>query len=228
MENSVDPAHLEILHQTIIGQGRKPVNTTRGFVDEVDHYEFEITSYGILKNRTYKNGQKDSHPLVFPNILRQGKMAQYRVPIDDTHTFHLHIVFEPTPDGSVVEEDESPKVIYVDPYKEPAKGIYPFANFSQGMKKVIGQDHMAWETQGPIADRTRERLSTSDRGIILFRELLKENINKVKEGKDPMGVMRDPNHEMIDTKLAKSLNSTETRGRPIAGTQTTHSDLREL
>jgi 5,5'-dehydrodivanillate O-demethylase len=95
------------------------------------------------------------------------------------------------------------------------------------MKKVIGQDHMAWETQGPIADRTRERLSTSDRGIIIFRDLLKENIKKVQEGQDPMGVMRDPKHEMIDTKLTESLRGSETRGRPMSGTKTTNSDLRQ-
>ena len=227
MENSVDPSHLEILHQTVIGRGRKPVNTTRGFVDDVDHYEFETTSYGVLKIRTYKNGQVDCHPLVFPNILRQGKTAQYRVPIDDTHTIHFHIVFEPTPDGSLVEEDEQTEVDYVEPYKEPAKGLYPSADFSTGMKKVIGQDHMAWETQGPVADRTRERLTTSDRGVIIYRDLLRENIQKVQQGQDPMGVMRDPNHEMIDTKLSESLKSPETGERPVITTQTTNSEIRE-
>jgi len=227
MENSVDPSHLEILHQTIIGRGRKPINTTRGFVDDVDHYEFQMTSYGILKVRTYKNGQVDAHPLIFPNILRQAKTGQYRVPIDDTHTVHWHIVFEPTPDGSLVEDTEHPEVEYVEPYKEPAGALYPFADFSRGMKKVIGQDHMAWETQGPIADRTRERLSTSDRGVVMLRELLMENIERVQRGEDPMGVMRDPDHAMIDTRLSESLKSPEAGDRPVITTKTTVSELRE-
>jgi len=33
------------------------------------------------------------------------------------------------------------------------------------------QDHMAWETQGPIADRATEHPSYSDRGIAFFRKL---------------------------------------------------------
>src|SRR5437773_557330 len=90
MENSVDPAHLQILHQEYIGRGRQPVNTTRGFTDDVLDYEFYTTPIGIMKKRTYKNGQVDEHPLVFPNILRQGYSTQIRVPLDDTHTAHIH------------------------------------------------------------------------------------------------------------------------------------------
>jgi phenylpropionate dioxygenase-like ring-hydroxylating dioxygenase large terminal subunit len=35
MENSVDSAHLQVLHQEFIGEGRRPANTTRGFTDDV-------------------------------------------------------------------------------------------------------------------------------------------------------------------------------------------------
>jgi len=57
--------------------------------------------------------------------------------------------------------------------------------------------------------------------VRFYRELLKENIQKVQQGQDPMGVMRDPNHEMIDTKLSESLKSPETGARPVIATQTT-------
>ena len=70
MENSVDPAHLQVLHQEFAGRGgRVPTNTTRGFTDDVESYEFYETGYGVMKKRTYKNGMMDEHPLVFPNIL---------------------------------------------------------------------------------------------------------------------------------------------------------------
>jgi len=45
---------------------------------------------------------------------------------------------------------------------------------------------MAWETQGPIHDRTRERLSTSDRGIVVYREMLAREIKKVQQGLEPI------------------------------------------
>ena len=50
---------------------------------------------------------------------------------------------------------------------------------------------MAWVTQGEISDRTTERLGTSDKGVILFRNLVLEQIEKVERGEDPMGVVRD-------------------------------------
>jgi 5,5'-dehydrodivanillate O-demethylase len=227
IENSVDPSHLEVLHQTRVGRGRIPSNTTRGFLDDIDSYEFETTSYGIMKIRTYKDGQVDCHPVLFPNIVRVGKNAQYRVPIDDTHTAHIHIRFKPTVDGSLVEDDEDPEVTYLGPYKEPADALYPAADFSKGMKTVQGQDHMVWETQGPVTDRTKEHLASSDKGVMIYRKLLLENIRMVQRGQDPMGVMRDPNHAMIDTKLLESLAGVETGVRPIISTETKAAEPRD-
>jgi len=199
MENSVDPAHLQILHQEHIGHGNKPVNTTRGFTDDVASYEFRIAPYGIIKHREYINGKTDEHPLIFPNILRQGAATQLRVPVDDYHTEHIHVVFEPTPDGSLIEDESDPPVVYVKPHKLPADKLHPEARFT--LDSVIGQDHMAWETQGPIADRTTEHLSYSDRGVAMLRKLTFEQIERVKDGLDPMGVIRDATQEMIDTNL---------------------------
>jgi hypothetical protein len=58
-----------------------------------------------------------------------------------------------------------------------------------------------WETQGPISDRTQEHLAASDRGVVLLRRVLKEQIERVQEGHDPFGLQRDPDHPMIDTNL---------------------------
>jgi 5,5'-dehydrodivanillate O-demethylase len=57
---------------------------------------------------------------------------------------------------------------------------------------VIPQDEMAWIGQGPISDRTKEHLVTSDKGVIIFHELILENIAKVERGEDPLGLVRDP------------------------------------
>jgi 5,5'-dehydrodivanillate O-demethylase len=71
---------------------------------------------------------------------------------------------------------------------------------------------MAWETQGPIADRVHERLATSDRGIVMFRELTKREIAKVQQGLDPLGLVREPSQDtMIDTNLEKALHGRETQ-----------------
>jgi hypothetical protein len=50
---------------------------------------------------------------------------------------------------------------------------------------------MAWVTQGRISDRTTERLGSSDKGIILYRQMLDDNARKVERGEDPKNVIRD-------------------------------------
>jgi len=212
MENSVDPAHLQILHQNTAMRGRTPPNTTRGFTDDVERFEFHEVAYGIMKRRFYRSGSIDEHPLIFPNILRQGNGTQIRVPIDDTHTRIFIIRFDPTPDGAVVEEEAELPVEYVKPYKDPPDALHPFTRFR--MSEVQAQDHMSWETQGPIADRSKERLATSDRGIVMLREIMKREIEKVQSCLDPIGVIRDPSQNtVIDTKLAESLRGPESQGR---------------
>ncbi len=59
---------------------------------------------------------------------------------------------------------------------------------------------MVWVTQGPISDRTTERLGTTDKGVILYRSLLEEQMQKVERGEDPMAVVRDrsKNEPMIE------------------------------
>ena len=57
---------------------------------------------------------------------------------------------------------------------------------------TFGQDYMAWVSQGAVAQRSRERLGESDKGIILFRKLLREQMAIVADGGEPINVIRDP------------------------------------
>jgi 5,5'-dehydrodivanillate O-demethylase len=213
MENSVDPAHLPILHQTTSTQGRLAPSTTRGFTDDIAGFEFIETDYGIIKKRTYKNGLIDQHPILFPNILRHQVNTQIRVPIDDEHTYIVFVTFVKSPDGRVIEENQDDiPVRYVKSYKEPAGVLHPNTLFDM-FHDVQAQDHMAWETQGPIADRSAERLATSDRGIVMLRQMLRREIEKVQAGQDPMNTRRQPGHEVIDTRLEQSMfEMTQWRG----------------
>jgi len=215
MENSCDPAHLQVLHQEYIGRGRQPVNTTRGFTDDVKDFSFYVNDIGIMKHREYHNGSVEEHPLIFPNILRQGPSTQIRIPIDDEHTRHIHVLFDYT--GKIEDNEADPPVEYLKPYKNPPDKLHPFTRFDG--RSVLAQDHLAWETQGPITDRTKEHLSYSDRGVALLRKVMFENMEKVKRGEDPLGVFRDPNHEMIDTNLVDGLFGADGRARP-SGEQT--------
>jgi hypothetical protein len=47
-------------------------------------------------------------------------------------------------------------------------------------------DQFACESPGPIADRTKENLGTTDKGIVLYRRLLVDAINKTAKGEKTM------------------------------------------
>jgi 5,5'-dehydrodivanillate O-demethylase len=79
-----------------------------------------------------------------------------------------------------------------------------------------GEDIIAWITQGGVADRTQESLGLSDKGIILYRRQLKEQLEKTRAGQDPINVFRDPaKNASIKLRLEDSkLNSGSFRSGP--------------
>jgi 5,5'-dehydrodivanillate O-demethylase len=144
--------------------------------------------------------------------------------VDDEHTLLLIIGVPPergvhnrggAGDGAEPSgDDPEPLVVYTQPYKDPAERTYPFARYQT--RTIIQQDIMVWETQRIIQDRTLERLATSDGAVVAMREMMFENLEKVRRGEDPLGVIRDPNHAVIETGVG-DLNQTggETgAGRP--------------
>jgi len=192
MENSVDPTHTYYLHSHSL--------KLKGAKDYVPfHYqplskiEFELviqpTWAGIQKQRIFAGDApvEAPHPLIFPSILfvpvRWGYALHFRTPIDDLNTQVYQFRFSPTKDGRDVEQLEDTPIEYVG--TKNADGEFHMDNFAS-------QDHMAWETQGAIADRAKEHLAEGDRGVIMFRKLLREQIEAVQSGKDPIGTNRDP------------------------------------
>jgi 5,5'-dehydrodivanillate O-demethylase len=160
------------------------------------HHEriaFDVFEYGITKRRLWVGDSEDSdewqvgHPILFPNILSVGEprfpQFQIRVPMDDTHTYHVWYRCKATPDGS--SSGQSPHAVPVLDY------AYKEQNGRLIVETVSGQDMMVWVTQGPISDRTTERLGTTDQGVILYRNLLLEQITRVERGEDPLAVIRD-------------------------------------
>jgi 5,5'-dehydrodivanillate O-demethylase len=60
------------------------------------------------------------------------------------------------------------------------------------MDNNSGQDIAAWITQGPIADRSQEKLGESDKGIIMYRRMLRQQLALMEDGGEPINVFRDP------------------------------------
>jgi 5,5'-dehydrodivanillate O-demethylase len=196
MENSVDPAHLFWLH----GDTAHLAPRVKRYAETHEFIPFE---FGIKKRRTSlpvgteEGPLMDEHPLLFPTILRHvapyedGKghrhNLQIRVPVDDTHTQVFRVNFVPS------NVERFPAGVQVPfRYSQLKKGPRQY-----DMRMVSAQDSMAWETQGLVTDRTQERLGVGDEGIILYRKMLKEQIENVQKGLDPIGLVRDPGKNQI-------------------------------
>ena len=198
MENSLDPVHTEWLHGHHYEflkeqEGVKVAISARHL--KIDFKEFE---YGMTKHRLLEGHSEDGddwkvgHPIVFPNMLAVGNgdeksryySFQMRVPVDDTHTMHLWFNAYVPPKGVEVPKHLLEKVhTYEVPFMDE-QGEYIVDN-------VDGQDMMAWISQGPIADRTLENLGATDKGVVMYRRMLKREMEKVQAGMDPMGLVRD-------------------------------------
>jgi 5,5'-dehydrodivanillate O-demethylase oxygenase subunit len=206
-ENSLDPVHVFYLHgHTLFKKGLRQRNPYR----QIEGFDFEQTEWGIVKRRTYggdggEEYKEPGHPAVFPNMLwhsiegRDGNNPydgtmpidmHWRVPIDDTHTQVFWMGFVPSQDGS-----------WTDPYEdEPEWERVETLLNEQGnfhLSTFASQDHMAWETQGPVVDRSTERLGVSDKGIVMWRKMLQEQIDAVREGRDPVATVRDPEKNQV-------------------------------
>jgi nitrite reductase/ring-hydroxylating ferredoxin subunit len=213
MENSVDPAHLQILHQGSGGRSNA-TNTTRGLTDEVDRFDFYEVPYGIIKKRIYKNGIVDEHPLIFPNILRVSNSTQIRVPIDDTHTNIYFVRFVPNEyaNGSAgMSVEDAAEVNYLEPFKTPGRRPASEHAHADGPRAGAGPHGVgdAGPNRGPD-DRATGDDRPWRRDAAPGHEA---GDRKVQRGEDPLGVLRDPDHPMIDTHLEQSIKEMiETRG----------------
>jgi 5,5'-dehydrodivanillate O-demethylase len=168
----------------------------------VDHYEEEHNfipfEYGIIKQRRTpgrkpgEGSQLDQHPLVFPITLRHVFRAlktdglfrhnlQIRVPVDDAHTQVYVVYFTPNDTDRSPADADTPWEYF--PIRDE-KGEYR-------LEHVLVQDAMAWETQGAPTDRTQEHLGVGDEGVILLRKIVREQIEIVRKGGEPLGIVRD-------------------------------------
>jgi 5,5'-dehydrodivanillate O-demethylase len=193
-ENTADTTHTYYLHGHMMRMHGKPDGAY--YYRPIVKYDWSLCDWGIEK-RCYYGGEFPEEevrpPLLFPNMLRiptgTEETLHWRVPIDDTTTNIFMVAFKPSPDGSKVDQPEDLPMQYL-----PA-GIGPDGEYD--LTTFYTQDRMAWETQGPLFDRSQEHLGATDRGIAMFRKLLAEQISVVERGGEPMALVRDPKKNVI-------------------------------
>ena len=73
----------------------------------------------------------------------------------------------------------------------------------------MNQDFIAWVGQGVIADRTKEHLGASDRGIAMMRKRLLDELDAVARGGEPKALCAPPTSRAVSTAAPREKASTE-------------------
>lgn len=187
-ENSVDQLHAPVLHAA----GYPELALKRAKI------EWTRESYGVRASYTVEGDQGKVSHFLFPSSnryfgARVGEGSSHnmniRVPIDDvtTMTFGIRATKAKAGHGKVTTAG-----LRVKP-----RGVYDRVEDGWWGIASREQDRAAQESQGLIADRSQEILGTSDRGVIMFRRMLKDALAAIERGEDPPGLYRTDDGTLV-------------------------------
>jgi len=185
-ENSIDPVHFEWMHDNWSTRLRG-----RDINDAPKHLKlkFEAFDHGFTYKRV-REGQSEQdrywtvgRVALWPNGFFLGSHFEWRVPVDDETTLSVTWAFNRVP------RDREPFVqgripYWYGPIKDAATGRWITSH-------VMNQDFVAWVGQDTVADRTQEHLGESDKGVILMRRRLMDDLKLVADGGEPKALVRD-------------------------------------
>ena len=202
-ENSIDPIHFEWLHSNwSAAQRGDAARAPRHLKIAFEEFEWGFTYRRVREDTTEDDALWTvGRVCLWPNCLYTGKF-EWRVPIDDEHTLHVAWFNDAVPGTAPFSQARIP--YWHGPIRDPATGRWITSH-------IMNQDFVAWIGQGAVADRTREHLGESDRGVILLRRRMLEEAGIAARGGDPKAVIRDPakNHRLALPTIQ------EGRGAPV-------------
>jgi 5,5'-dehydrodivanillate O-demethylase len=186
-ENSIDPVHFEWTHSNWSVRLAGAAGPYAPRHVKVDFSEFE---YGFQYKRIRTDTDEADRlwtvgrVCLWPNALFVGGHVEFRVPIDDDNTLSFCWHF------SRVPREREPYVqnsipTWQGPIIDPRTGRWITTH-------VMNQDFITWVGQGRVADRSKEYLGPSDRGIVMMRRRFLNDIEAVRQGKTPKAIIRDP------------------------------------
>ncbi len=199
-ENEMDPIHLTFLHTRLFGVQFEPV------YGEIPTMEWMETPAGMLYATVRRWGDHlylRSNDMILPNIARiagiddaegetlfdrRGSALNWVVPVDDTHS--INIGWSDIDKDYVIEDRSG----YIERGAASGANVVGAADVGQTGEPSYEErqrapgDWDAWVSQGPITLHGREYLGASDRGIILYRKLLRRGVQAVAAGEPPEGV----------------------------------------
>lgn len=131
-----------------------------------------------------------------PRVKEEDHLFHAYVPIDDTTTwsYDVHFTLDRPLNHETQKErrglwvDENYRKIYnKDNNYQQNRDLMKGDNYS-GIIGISNQDHAVTESMGPIVDRSREHLGTSDVGVIALRRMILKALKQLEAGETPRGL----------------------------------------
>jgi 5,5'-dehydrodivanillate O-demethylase len=219
-ENSADPCHICILHRHT-GYGEQSWGDQFFSYAEMPNFEFIETDYG-LKGVMTKPGPTpgtefvDTMSLALPSIIQVGdtefvhakvdavklmtegsqcEHVLFLTPNDDENFTIFTVNYYTGSDPNFFEKLKAMRAAEVP--KEEVKE-YDKRKYMPFKGNVRQEDVMSQSTQGLLGER-EERLGTSDKGVILFRRIIRDAIAAAQKGERPKGVLPEERASEIVT-----------------------------
>jgi phthalate 4,5-dioxygenase oxygenase subunit len=219
LEGEVDPAHLSYLHRPIARKDTRSVPGSDKPADQFYKEQLspelstERTDFGM---RIYSVREADAQHqylritnFVMPNKaaivgdvgrIGEGFSVFFHVPIDDYNHWRIELThnrvrpLDKDKYASEMERELLPDRSKVrnrsNRYLQDRTAMKT-DNFNGMGDSFLVHDSFATETQGPIFDRSKEFLGSSDKCVVAARRLLFDAINDVRANRDPLHVIRD-------------------------------------
>jgi phenylpropionate dioxygenase-like ring-hydroxylating dioxygenase large terminal subunit len=196
-ENVMDPYHVFVLHSSHSGTQFVPL---MGILPEVSWYE---TPLGVKSHQDRRRPDGATFhrvtEVVMPNvrIVANPRVRRYgpsdsvawTLPIDDTTT-RIFTLYR-TPRGQRHER------MRFDGRR--------WAELTEEEHQRMPNDYEAQVGQGAITLHSEEHLTGTDRGVVMFRRRLRQQIAAVREGRDPLGVTFDPARAIVHVEAGNFL-----------------------
>ena len=184
-ENLVDPFHVVILHSSFSGtqfvkeMAVMPQVRWEAHAQGVRTVSLRPLPDGRTLRRISEAGLPTLRVIPSPKLGRFGRVESlgWVLPIDD-HSFRIYVV------GRVREPGELGRM------RTRMNGKL-WHEMTEAEHRDFPNDVEAMVSQGVIARHSEEHLATSDKGIVMLRRLLEQQLAALREGKDPAGVSFD-------------------------------------
>ena len=185
-ENLVDPFHVVILHSSFSGTQFVEQMAIKPDVhwEYGDHGVRTISLRPLPDGKTLRRISEAGLPTLRvipdPRVQQYGRVESlgWVLPIDDHH-FRIYVVGRVRTAGALSEMRTRMNGKLWEDMTEEEHQRHP-------------NDVEAMVSQGAIAGHSEEHLATSDRGIVMLRRLLQQQLEALRDGRDPLGVSFDP------------------------------------